>query len=344
MGNYKPHHMAPVDSTTWIFHRFNQTGGHFTSICCYFTFDPLLQANENSRESEARAKTPHTRSMKDPLLYNWARQDIEQRFRFNGGKYTDTNTAFTFLLAAISTTLAFSFFYFAVEMPWGHGVIAKFTERGYIPIIIVFFFFWSIAIILVKRRKLALQRALLTVAVIPIERGFTLTPDTAPACLEKIERMVDAPERFILLHRIEVALSNLRNIGNISDVSAILTAQSAKDEQIIASSFNLLAGFIWAIPVFGFIGTVIGLAEAIQGFGATLQLATDLDSIKSSMTLVVKGLSTAFDTTLLALIAAVVLQIMLTFQKRREIRFLDECDSYCHQQILNKLRLLDNAS
>jgi biopolymer transport protein ExbB/TolQ len=183
------------------------------------------------------------------------------------------------------------------------------------------------------------QRSLLTVAVIPADKGFTLTPDTAQKCLHKIERIADTPANFIVLNRINVALSNLKNIGNISDVSAILSAQSFKDEQAVASSFNLASGFVWAIPVFGFIGTVVGLAEAIQGFGATLQLATDLEAIKGSMTLVVQGLSTAFDTTLLALVAAVILQLLIGFQKRKEIQLLDECDNYCQQQIINKLRL-----
>ncbi|MGZ0657451.1 MotA/TolQ/ExbB proton channel family protein [Coraliomargarita sp. W4R53] len=278
------------------------------------------------------------------ILYNWSRQDLEQRFRFSGGKFTDTNASFTFLLALAMTALTFLALNLVAGAVIGQGLVAKFTERGYIPVIITFFFYWTVAILIVKRSKVAFQRSLLTVAVIPAERGFTLNPETAPACLHKIERLVDSPERFILLHRIEVALSNLSNIGNISDVSAILAAQSQKDEQMVASSFNLVSGFIWAIPVFGFIGTVIGLADAIQGFGSTLQLATDLESIKSSMTLVVQGLSTAFDTTFLALVAAVVLQILLSFQKRKEIRFLDECDSYCQQQILNKLRLVNNVA
>jgi hypothetical protein len=247
------------------------------------------------------------------ILFNWSRNDIEQRFRFNGGKYTDTNASFTFIIALLLTSLV----YFALNSIPGSfagAIVEKFTARGYIPIVISFFFFWTVGIIIVKRQKAAFQRSLLTVAVIPAERGFTLTPSTAPQCLEKIERISDNPENFIILRRIEIALSNLKNIGNISDVAAILATQSQKDEQLVASSFNLASGFIWAIPVFGFIGTVIGLAEAIQGFGQTLQLATDLDSIKSSMTIVVQGLSTAFDTTLLALIAAVVLQIMISFQ------------------------------
>lgn len=278
-----------------------------------------------------------------PALFNWARNDIEQRFRFKGGKFTDTNSKFSFLVAAIVTALLFLILNFASDS-FGGGLLEKFTERGSIPIVITFFFFWTIAIIATKRLKTSFQRSLLTVAVIPTERGFTLTPETAQKCLQKIEQMADNPANFIVLNRIDVALSNLKNIGNISDVSTILSAQSAKDEQLVASSFNLASGFIWAIPVFGFIGTVIGLAEAIQGFGSTLQLATDLEAIKGSMTLVVQGLSTAFDTTLLALIAAVILQLLISFQKRREIQLLDECDSYCQQQIINKLRLRDHGA
>lgn len=277
------------------------------------------------------------------LLFNWTRNDIEQRLRFKGGKFTDTNATFTFIVAAIATAII----YFALSVlskSMGGALVDKFTERGYIPVVISFFFFWTIAILFVKRFKTSFQRSMLTVAVIPTERGFFLTPETAQKCLQKIEQMADSPANFIVLNRIEVAISNLKNIGNISDVSTILSAQSAKDEQLVASSFNLASGFIWAIPVFGFIGTVIGLAEAIEGFGQTLQLATDLEAIKGSMTLVVQGLSTAFDTTLLALVAAVILQILISFQKRKEIQLLDECDSYCQQQIINKLRLQENET
>jgi biopolymer transport protein ExbB/TolQ len=279
----------------------------------------------------------------DRLIYNWSREDFEQRFRFRGGKYTETNTAFTLMLGLAFTAIAFVIMRVAIGQPGVEIVAAKFLERGFTPLFIAVFFFWSVAIILVKRSKLQYQRNLLTVAVIPAERGFTLNPETAATCLSKIERIVDSPEQFLVLNRIRVALSNLRNIGNISDVSAILGAQSEKDEHLVGASFNLLGGFIWAIPVFGFIGTVTGLAQAINGFGQTLQLASDLESIKQSMTLVIQGLSTAFDTTFIALVAAVILQILVTFQKRREIRFLDECDSYCQQQIINKLRLIENA-
>ena len=157
-----------------------------------------------------------------PALFNWARNDIEQRFRFKGGKFTDTNSKFSFLIAASVTVLLFLALNF-VSDSFGGGLLEKFTERGFIPVVIAFFFFWTIAIIITKRAKTSFQRSLLTVAVIPTERGFSLTPENAQKCLQKIEQMADNPANFIVLNRIDVALSNLKNIGNISDVSTILS-------------------------------------------------------------------------------------------------------------------------
>ena len=39
------------------------------------------------------------------------------------------------------------------------------------------------------------------------------------------------------------------------------------------------------------------------------------------------GLSTAFDTTLLGLVASIVVQMLMTFRKRQEFLLLDECTS-----------------
>ena len=42
-----------------------------------------------------------------------------------------------------------------------------------------------------------------------------------------------------LLNRIDRALSNLKNIGQVNDVSAILRAQAENDEDQVASSYTL---------------------------------------------------------------------------------------------------------
>ena len=116
-----------------------------------------------------------------------------------------------------------------------------------------------------------------------------------------------------------MALSNLRNIGQISDVSSILSNQSKIDEQQVASSYNLIRGFIWATPVLGFIGTVLGLGDAIGGFGQTISGSQEVENIKDSLGEVTAGLSVAFDTTLVGLLATISLHFITNFLKFRSL-------------------------
>lgn len=273
------------------------------------------------------------------LLLSWQRNDPERRFNIRGGRFTDTNLWFTGTLA-LATSVAFLALLWVVGKTGVlSGTIAKFLDRGFVPYVVVWLTAWGAWILGLKRLKLEFQRRALTLAVLPQQADFNLTPDTAASALDRIDRIVDSPKHFLLLNRISVALSNLRNIGLVSEVSSILESQAKVDEDQIAASYSLLTGFIWAVPVFGFIGTVVGLGDAMQGFGDALNASDSLDSIRDALKLVVAGLATAFDTTLVGLLAAVGLQMGATFTRRREAHFLDECNEYCQQHILAKLRL-----
>jgi biopolymer transport protein ExbB/TolQ len=140
---------------------------------------------------------------------------------------------------------------------------------------------------------------------------------------------------------VDRALSNLQNIGRIGDVSEILRTQAEYDENQLSSSYTLVSGFLWATPVFGFVGTVLGLSEAVRGFGGTLQGAADLSVLKGSLQAVTGGLGVAFETTLVALVCALATQLLLSAMQMRESRFLDECNDYCHAYIISKLKLTE---
>jgi biopolymer transport protein ExbB/TolQ len=192
-----------------------------------------------------------------------------------------------------------------------------------------------------KAVKLDFQASALNLAAVPQGADFVLNETSAKAVLERINHLVDHPRHFILLNRIDRSLSNLHNIGGLSDVSTILSSQAENDENQIASSYTLIGAMVWAIPVLGFIGTVQGLSAAIGTFTKTLASSADLGAIKSNLQGVTSGLSTAFETTLVALVAALVIQLYLTTLQKRETDFLDECSDYCHQHVISKLRLLD---
>jgi biopolymer transport protein ExbB/TolQ len=86
------------------------------------------------------------------------------------------------------------------------------------------------------------------------------------------------------------------------------------------------------------------LSQAIGAFGLTIAGAGDLAVIKSSLQGVTGGLATAFETTLVALVNALVLQLLTTFLQTREGEFLDSCNDYCHRNVVSRLRLADTAA
>jgi hypothetical protein len=240
----------------------------------------------------------------------------------------------------VINALFYSVLIFGVaRLPGATWFSDMFTARGFTPYFTMLLFFWGLAILFVKSRKLQLQTEALGLSAVPQQPDFVLNRESARAVLKRVHSLVDDPAHFLLLNRIDRALSNLQNIGNIGDVATILRFQADYDEEQIASSYGLVQSFLWAIPVLGFIGTVIGLRAAIGALGITLRAGGDITAIREGLQAVTAGLATKFETTLVALICAVILQLLLSFLQSRESEFLDACNDYCHANVASKLKL-----
>jgi biopolymer transport protein ExbB/TolQ len=283
----------------------------------------------------------------NPDLLAWSQSDIENRCGFKGGRYTSVNHAFAFLIGALLTGLL----YILMLLVFSHLPVVSTVAAIYMRpsnqfavIPATFFFFGGLTILFLKDRKVRFQQRALQLAAVPAEPEFVLTEGTAATVLTRIHALVDQPRHFILLNRIDRALSNFKNMGQVNDVSALLRAQAENDEDQVASSYTVVNGLVWAIPVLGFIGTVLGLSLAIGRFTQTLQAAGDLTLIRASLQGVTGGLATAFESTLVALTFTLILQLTITFQQKREMAFLDECNDYCHSHIIAKLRLTDRST
>lgn len=266
----------------------------------------------------------------------WLRRDIERRFGFSGSRYTRVGSVLPALLAAATTVVFFGSLVLIGHNAWTD----MFTERGWTPYVIVFFALWSLAILFIKRSKLKLQRRALKLDVIPREMDFVLSTETTSRVMRRLYEVSDDPKRFVLLNRIYIGLSGLRSLGRVNDLGDVLRTQADHDESVMETSFTAIRGLVWAIPILGFVGTVSGLSYAIGGFGRVLSQTDDPTQLIEALKGVTGGLATAFETTLLALIAALLVQMLMTFQKKREEEFLDECTEYCQREVLSRLSLL----
>ena len=298
------------------------------------------QQDKASLAEHPVAPPPKNPFSPEDFQLNWSKQDIEQRFGFSGGRFTSVNRAFTFWIGVVLTIL----YYLGLIYGLGpheqfHPFTAMFLERGLVPYPIMLLFFWAMAILFVKSRKIKLQSEALGMSAVPQQPDFILNPESSRTVLERVHSLVDDTRHFLLLNRIERALSNLQNIGQVGDVSTLLRNQAEYDQEQISSSYGLINSFIWAIPVLGFIGTVIGLRTAIGALGLTLKAGGDLGSIRDSLQIVTAGLATKFETTLVALVCAVIIQLIVAYIQSREGEFLDACNDYCHAHVASKLKL-----
>ena len=275
---------------------------------------------------------------------SWHKNDFECRLGFHSKKYTGSNTFLSFLLGG-----ALSVFFYAILLffhsRYSFTLVDMFFhggayQRSIVPYFIVFFSFWTLAMIFIKYQKIKLQEKVLYINLVPEDDDYILSPANAGEIIGKMHTKVDNPKKFLLLNRLERALANLKNIGRISDVAETLDSQAGIDEQYVESTYTLSKGFIWAIPVMGFIGTVLGLSQAIGGFGKVLTGDFSPDKLKGSLIGVTGGLAVAFETTLIALVAALFIQIVMTFVSKREEDFLDECSDYCHRNIVARLKTI----
>lgn len=279
-----------------------------------------------SKGSEGKPKPP----------LNFFEMDLERRFGFSATGGTYANPWFSGLVALVLSVL---FYAIVMALPSSYYT-DLFVKRGPTQHAAVFFGFWCAVILVVKRSKLRLQRRALTYDAIPSTHHFVLSSQTADQVVYKLHENASDPERFLVYHRILIAISNLKNLGRVSDVDDMLRSIADRDESAHETSFGLLNGFLWAIPVLGFIGTVLGLGQSIASFSSLLSSQSDMSGIVASLKQVTAGLSTAFDTTLLALVIALVLQLWMTLQKSNEERFLDDCSDYCMRQIVSRIKIL----
>jgi biopolymer transport protein ExbB/TolQ len=280
----------------------------------------------------------------NPELLAWSQGDIENRFGFKGGRYTSVNHAFAFLIGAVLTGILYALMIFVfIRLPVLSPVATIYMRPSnqFAVVPATFFFFGGLAVLFLKGKKIKFQQRALSLSAVPAEPEFILTEATAASVLARIHSLVDNPRHFVLLNRLDRALSNFKNIGQVGDVSAILRAQAENDEDQVASSYTVVNGLVWAIPVLGFIGTVLGLSLAIGRFTKTLQAAGDISLIRASLQGVTGGLATAFESTLVALTFTLILQLVITFQQKREMAFLDDCNDYCHSHIVSKLRVAE---
>jgi biopolymer transport protein ExbB/TolQ len=155
--------------------------------------------------------------------------------------------------------------------------------------------------------------------------------------LANLQKSLSQGKSFVAI-RCGRVLAAYINSGNRTTVAEFISDDSSFYTAASASSYVLPRILIWAIPLMGFVGTVVGISSAVNGFSSFLGSAEEIEQIKEGIGFVTTGLAVAFDTTLLALLLSVLIMLPLVAIERLESQLLLAVDIYLNDHLLVKLK------
>jgi len=253
---------------------------------------------------------------------------------------TSVNLLVSGLIGLGVTILFFGLLYVALsDETWFYLL---FWRDPSIPFFATLLFFWAIAILCMKIRHIRRESRAFDLDLLPQDPYQLITIRDVQAILREINRMAPEQQNLFLVTRVARALRRVRASGNSAEIDGLLEYQGSIDSAAVESTYAAVKIFIWAIPVVGFIGTVLGISVAIGNFGDLVQRAGDVEQIKAGLGGVTGGLSVAFETTLLALVFSIIVMFYSTYIRKREDDLLTSVEDHCVEHLVNKLAIGDD--
>lgn len=258
------------------------------------------------------------------------------------------NTDVSVLLYMLAGFVGTGIFYAAIyPFAWNNGKLtylgrlfigaSSMSEGGWVPIAEVFVFCWAIGMLIAKYFKIRRQQRAMLLDVLPVDIGKKINAGNLDAFLQSIGQLPKDAVGSFLVTRCIRGLEHFRARKSAADTATMLASQSDLDASSVDSSYTMFHVFIWAIPILGFLGTVIGVSAAVGGFTGTLENSSDIGALKEGLKSITSGLGTAFDTTLVALSMAMILTFPVSALQKLEGDVIGQVDEYTNEYLLRRL-------
>ncbi|MCE9604014.1 MAG: MotA/TolQ/ExbB proton channel family protein [Planctomycetia bacterium] len=186
-------------------------------------------------------------------------------------------------------------------------------------------FFIGLAQLILRAGDIAEQRA--NIGKVKFEETVPVGDCEVEArtLLTQLEALPASTRESYLPRRLRETLDAICRKSSADDLQDDLRFYSDVDAGRAHSSYAMVRIIIWAIPILGFLGTVIGITIAIAGLDPKL--------LENSLPIVTSGLGVAFDTTALALALSMVLMFGQFFIDKQEARLLSDVDNRANDML-----------
>jgi biopolymer transport protein ExbB/TolQ/uncharacterized protein YukE len=260
-----------------------------------------------------------------------ARKDQRQ----SGGSLV-ASLAWPFILGLAA---ACGFYYLVFRGPLQHPLATRYFAGHPINMVETALFFIALVALLQKLWTLVGQQGTLTSELLP-DKSLGQPVTKASEWLDSLSNLPSSLRHSYLGRRLAAALETVERKGSADTLEADLQNLSDLDATRAHDSYGLVRIIIWAIPMLGFLGTVVGITEAMGKLDAN-ELANSLETAIKGLT---DGLYVAFDTTAIALCFAMVLMFIQFAIDRWESQVLTAVDDRITAELAGRFEAIGSVS
>ena len=170
----------------------------------------------------------------------------------------------------------------------------NYFEGGYIQHATFVAFFWAIFEIKKRYNDVGKEFKHFSCQILPTGKKHLLLPSDVPEIHHRSEDYLKKKGPSVLVEMISHATLKYRSTNSIPELMDLISLQTQINQEKSESSLSNLRYLSWVIPSIGFIGTVLGISQALS-----IAHTSDMNAISQT-------LGVAFDTTLVSLILSVV--------------------------------------
>ncbi len=233
---------------------------------------------------------------------------------------------------SLSTVMAF-----VVGIPLGLGLLALVQHTSlaesewahYVkhPVeqVTVVMFACALGGLLTKLAAQRSERAAFRRDILPAWDGKPVAVETAGHLLDEIEPQGRRVSGTMLGRRILNVLEFVDSRRSANELDDHLRSIADADEVAMEGSYALVRFISWAIPILGFLGTVLGITQAVANVTP--------DVLEKSLSSVTDGLAQAFDTTALALALTMIVMFCTFLVERVEQSLLERVNRFAEEEL-----------
>jgi biopolymer transport protein ExbB/TolQ len=231
-------------------------------------------------------------------------------------------------------------FYLLIHQGWiRNEVLVRYVADHEIEYIETALFFIGMAALTIKLLAVLAQYMTLGRIQLPESEPGGQPVEDCPALRDSLDELAGGLRNSYLVRRLSKALDFVRLSGSAEHLDEELQNLADDDRTRQHEDYALTRIIIWAIPMLGFLGTVIGITAAL----GQLSKESLINSPDVAMDGLLSGLGVAFNTTTLALSLSIVLMFLQFLIHRIETELLKTVDSRVEAELVGRFQQLGTS-